>query len=76
MPFSLNYAVDADSNGTIDLNNWPDAIYSVANYLKLKGNYSKDANGRRTAFFQYNHSDEYANGVMLYADSISKRFKL
>jgi len=76
MPFNLNYAVDADSNGVIDLNNWPDAIYSVANYLKLKGNYSKDVNGRRAAFFQYNHSDEYAEGVMLYADSISRRVKL
>jgi membrane-bound lytic murein transglycosylase B len=75
MPFSLNYAVDADSNGYIDLNDWPDAIYSVANYLKLKGNYSKDTTGRKAAFFSYNHSDEYANGVMLYADSISKRLK-
>jgi membrane-bound lytic murein transglycosylase B len=76
MPFNLNYAVDADSNGVIDLNNWPDAIYSVANYLKLKGNYSKNNVGRRAAFFQYNHSDEYADGVMLYADSISRRIKL
>jgi membrane-bound lytic murein transglycosylase B len=76
MPFSLIYAVDADSNGLIDLNDWPDAIYSVANYLKLKGNYSKDDNGRRNAIFQYNHSDEYVNGVMLYADTISKRLKL
>ena len=76
MPFSLKYAVDADKNGIIDLNAWPDAIYSVANYLKLKGNYTKDASSRRTAFFSYNHSDEYANGVLLYADSISKRLKL
>ncbi len=76
MPFNLNYAVDADNDGIIDLNGWPDAIYSVANYLKLKGNYSKDNTARRNAFFQYNHSDEYANGVMLYADSISKHLKL
>ena len=76
MPFSLIYAVDADNNGIIDLNDWPDAIYSVANYLKIKGNYSKNTPGRRNAFFQYNHSDEYANGVVLYADSISKRLKL
>jgi len=72
----LRHAVDADHNGVIDLNDWPDAIFSVANYLKEKGNYTKDTSGRRSAFFQYNHSDEYANGVMLYADTISKRLKL
>jgi membrane-bound lytic murein transglycosylase B len=26
MPFNLQYAVDADTNGVIDLNSWPDAI--------------------------------------------------
>ena len=73
MPFNLHYAVDADSNGVIDLKGWPDAIYSAANYLKVKGNYSKDEKGRREAIFQYNHSDEYVNGVILYSDEIHKR---
>jgi membrane-bound lytic murein transglycosylase B len=73
MPFNLIYAVDADSNGTIDLEGWPDAIYSAANYLKVKGNYTKDDTGRRNAIFQYNHSDEYVSGVILYADAIHKK---
>jgi membrane-bound lytic murein transglycosylase B len=76
MPFNLQYAVDADSNGVIDLNGWPDAINSVANYLRVKGNYSKDAKGRREAIFQYNHSDEYVEGVIRYADEIYKEANL
>jgi membrane-bound lytic murein transglycosylase B len=72
MPFNLQYAVDSDSNGIIDLNKWPDAINSVANYLRIKGNYSKDDKGRRAAIFQYNHSDEYVEGVIRYADEIYK----
>jgi membrane-bound lytic murein transglycosylase B len=73
MPFNLVYAVDADSDGVINLKGWPDAIYSAANYLKIKGNYSKDDKGRRDAIFQYNHSDEYVNGVIRYSDEIYKR---
>jgi membrane-bound lytic murein transglycosylase B len=73
MPFNLQYAVDADSDGVINLKEWPDAIYSTANYLKVKGNYRKDDKGRREAIFQYNHSDEYVNGVIIYSDAIYKR---
>ena len=73
MPFNLGYAVDADSDGAINLKEWPDAIYSAANYLKVKGNYSKNDKGRRGAIFQYNHSDEYVNGVIRYSDEIHKR---
>jgi membrane-bound lytic murein transglycosylase B len=73
MPFNLGYAVDADSDGVINLKSWPDAIYSAANYLKIKGNYSKDDKGRREAIFQYNHSDEYVNGVIRYSDEIYQR---
>jgi membrane-bound lytic murein transglycosylase B len=74
MPFNLQYAVDADSDGVLDLNGWPDAIYSAANYLKVKGNYSKDDKGRRSAIFQYNHSDEYVDGVIRYADAIERNY--
>jgi membrane-bound lytic murein transglycosylase B len=73
MPFNLGYTVDADTDGVINLKEWPDAIYSIANYLKVKGNYSKDERGRRGAIFQYNHSDEYVNGVIGYSDEIYKR---
>lgn len=70
MPFNLGFAVDADSDGVINLKGWPDAIYSTANYLKVKGNYSKDEKGRRGAIFRYNHSDEYVEGVILYSNAI------
>ena len=73
LPFNLGYAVDADGDGVINLKEWPDAIYSAANYLKIKGKYSKDDKGRRDAIFQYNHSDEYVNGVIRYSDEIYKR---
>jgi membrane-bound lytic murein transglycosylase B len=73
MPFNLGYAVDADSDGVINLKEWPDAIYSAANYLKSKGNYSKDERGRREAIFQYNHSDEYVEGVIRYSDAIFQK---
>ena len=73
IPFNLQYAIDADGDGMINLKEWPDAIYSAANYLKVKGNYSKDDKGRRGAIFQYNHSEEYVNGVMIYSNAIYKR---
>jgi len=73
MPFNLKYAVDADQNGKTDLYTWPDAFYSIGNYLKQKGNYSKTLKGRKSAIFEYNRSDEYVNGVILYADAISKK---
>lgn len=73
MPFNLKYVIDADKNGKADLFNWTDAFYSIGNYLKLKGNYTKTLKGRKEALFDYNRSDEYVNGVMLYADTISKK---
>ena len=73
MPFNLKYAVDADKNGKADLYNWTDAFYSIGNYLKSKANYTKNLKDRKAALFDYNRSDEYVNGVMLYAEAISKK---
>lgn len=73
MPFNLKYAVDADRDGQINLFSWADAFYSIGNYLIKEGNYKKTLKGRRKAIFAYNRSDEYVNGVIMYADAISKK---
>ncbi len=73
MPASLKFAVDGDQDGIIDLNNWSDAIYSVASYLKAAG-YNHQPRSRRRAILAYNHLDSYANGVIEYADAFWNRF--
>lgn len=75
MPANLKYAVDGDSDGRVDLSVWPDAIMSVANYLKVVGNYESSTTGRNHAFLRYNPSKEYAAGVMLLANTIWQRYQ-
>lgn len=72
MPYRMNYAVDGNQDGIIDLNSWSDAIFSVANYLKNFGNYDSSYNGRKKGIFSYNHSNSYVDGVIAYADAIWK----
>jgi len=72
MPYRMNYAVDGNKDGKIDLHSWPDAIFSVANYLKVFGNYDMSYKGRKKGIFSYNHSNSYVNGVITYADAIWK----
>lgn len=74
MPASLTYAVDGDGDGIINLYDWPDAIFSVANYLKRSG-YSETWRSRKRAIFAYNRLDSYVNGVINYADAVWKRFE-
>jgi membrane-bound lytic murein transglycosylase B len=73
MPVNLKYAVDGDGDGRVALSEWPDAIMSVANYLKTLGKYDSTNIGRHRALLRYNPSKEYASGVMLLADAIWKR---
>ncbi len=74
MPYNVKYAVDADGNG-LDLKTWPDAIFSVANFLKVQGKYKQSEAGRRNAILHYNRSAEYADGVMALADSLWKKYQ-
>ena len=74
MPYNLVYAIDADGDGTINLFNWSDAMYSAANYLKKVGNYNSSLTGRRNAFYKYNPSWSYVDGVILYANTIWDRY--
>lgn len=75
MPFNLHLAVDGDEDGRIDLKTWPDAIFSVANYLKTYGKYGHSLHARRKAIFSYNPIDTYVNGVIQYADAIWGRYR-
>lgn len=73
MPSNLKYAIDGDGDGNVNLSTWPDAIMSVAYYLKTLGNYESTEPGRQRALLRYNPSKEYANGVKLVAETIWKR---
>jgi membrane-bound lytic murein transglycosylase B len=75
MPFNLHLAVDGDENGIIDLKSWPDAIFSVANYLKNYGKYGTSFRARRRGIFSYNPINTYVDGVIKYADAVWKRYR-
>ncbi len=71
MPSSMQFAADGDGDGRIDLCTWPDAIFSVANYLHKNG-YRDSERSRRRAIHAYNPLDSYVNGVVKYADAVWK----
>ena len=73
MPASMPHAADGDGDGTIDLHSWPDAVMSVARYLKERGKYGPTAAARRKAIFSYNPIDSYVNGVIKYAEAVWAR---
>ena len=70
MPASMPHAADGDGDGTIDLHSWPDAVMSVARYLKERGKYGPTDSARRKAIFSYNPLDSYVNGVIKYAEAV------
>ncbi len=74
MPYNFQYIIDADSNGEKDLFSWPDAIMSAANFLKKYGGYKTNKSSRRRAMLRYNASEEYADGVILYADKVWEKY--
>ena len=63
----LQYGVDAVSAGYADPYNPVDAIFAAARYLRAAG----AAKNLRTAILAYNHSEEYADSVLLRAKLIS-----
>jgi len=68
----LAYALDGDGDGgKRDPFNFPDAIVSVANYLKVHG-YDKSV---AKSFFAYNHSQKYVNKVQSCSDRIADGIK-
>jgi len=70
MPSSiLNYGKDGNNDGSIDLYTHPDAIASIANYLKSHG--WRPGISRKKAekvIYQYNHSEYYVKAILKIAD--------
>jgi membrane-bound lytic murein transglycosylase B len=68
------YGVDADGDGRIDPFTKPDALFSIANYLRGHGwREGLDREGQHRLIFAYNHSTVYANTVLAVADKLKER---
>jgi len=72
MPSNIvSYGVDADRDGHINLFSTPDALHSIANYLRGHG--WKCLMNRRAwpkVIFAYNHSSVYVNTVLAVAEKL------
>jgi membrane-bound lytic murein transglycosylase B len=70
MPSSyIQYAMDGDGDNKIDLFNYHDAIFSIANYLKDKG-WENNYYAKRRALLRYNYSRKYVSDVFQAAANI------
>ena len=58
---------DGDGDGKVDLFTHPDAIFSIANYLSKSGFRPDKQTTWRRAVLAYNHSDAYADTVLMLA---------
>jgi membrane-bound lytic murein transglycosylase B len=74
MPSNISkYAADGDGDGRVDLFQKPDAIFSIANYLRQNG-WSGDMSSeesRRAAIRRYNNSGTYINTVLYVMRALS-----
>ncbi|MBX3044089.1 MAG: lytic murein transglycosylase [Candidatus Kapabacteria bacterium] len=68
----VSWAVDGDGDGEINLYHLPDAIFSVANYLKSNG-WGISEEEMRAAVFHYNNSSAYVDAVLKLADFITDK---
>jgi membrane-bound lytic murein transglycosylase B len=68
------YGVDADGDGRIDPFAKPDALHSIANYLRGHGwREGMDRDDQHRIIFAYNNSTVYANTVLAVAEKIRER---
>ncbi len=68
LPSSLaSCGKDGDGDGKVDLFTHPDAIVSIANYLKKAGFKLSQGSTWRRAVLAYNNSDAYADAVLTLA---------
>ncbi|ORT46858.1 lytic transglycosylase domain-containing protein, partial [Frankia sp. KB5] len=64
------YRVDGDADGTTDINNPADAVYSAAAYLCASG--ARNGADIPAALFSYNHDNSYVARVLTQADAYSE----
>jgi membrane-bound lytic murein transglycosylase B len=68
----LAYARSAKKKGVPDLNEAPDAIHSVANYLKQSGLRRGQRKTVEAALFKYNNSHDYGKAILNLASQTSQ----
>jgi membrane-bound lytic murein transglycosylase B len=72
----LLYGIDADNDGRVDLFVKPDALFSIANYLKGHGwQCTMDKSSQIRVIFDYNKSTVYANTILAVAEKLKSKSK-
>ncbi|MGA2330993.1 MAG: lytic murein transglycosylase [Syntrophales bacterium] len=74
MPTKISvYGVDADRDGRVNLFSEPDALYSMANYLRSHGwRCHMSAKRQHRVILAYNHSNIYADTVLTVAKKLKE----
>jgi membrane-bound lytic murein transglycosylase B len=68
---AISYGVDGDNDGRVDLFNKPDALASMANFLKKHGwNNSLSRKRKLKVVYRYNHSTYYARTILEVSDQL------
>jgi membrane-bound lytic murein transglycosylase B len=75
MPSNVfTHGVDADQDGRINLFDKPDALHSIASYLRGYGwRPGLDRDGEHKVIFGYNHSTVYANTILAIAEKLKAK---
>ena len=68
----LKWAVDGNKDNIVDLFDKYDAIFSVANYLKVNG-WNTALAGQRKALYHYNNSEAYVDAVITLSERIKAK---
>ncbi len=65
----LNWAIDGNADGIIDLFHMGDAVFSVANYLKSNG-WGNSDDSKRKALYHYNNSNAYVDAILTLSEKV------
>ncbi len=66
----LSWAKDGNGDGKINLYEVSDALFSIANYLKVNG-WGDSEKAQRKAVYHYNNSNDYVDAVLTLAEKIT-----